>query len=214
VAGATPASASIANGGNTNDDSPVFRFTLSSALGAGESLSVRRAGVPVSVTLSSCGTNCFTFPAPTGLTVVTDVTLAGGATLPAYTTAAFQSLGSASFTVRVVDLAGNESAATPAYSVNVGYFPCDQNRANTTYNAVNSYCSISFASCTVDANCAGGGGVCVHPNHTTISTAAASATTCNSCHTTGPNPPLTGTPAGFWVAVPSLTPAYWCRRPN
>jgi hypothetical protein len=155
----------------------------------------------VSVSLSAvsfigCGfvANCFEFAAPTGLTIadVADAPPANGGVN------AFQSAGPAvSFTVRVVDQAGNESSPSAGYSVNVGYFLCHQARADTTYNALHP---------------------AVPPdNHpVTISQAASPATRCSSCHTVAAGHPAnpTGTPAGHFIAVPAGTPTYWCRRPG
>jgi hypothetical protein len=201
VAGAVPADAFIANGGQTNDSTPVYRFHLSAAVGSGESVQVRRSSSTVAVTLTpvsfvSCGfLNCFEFEAPTALTIATDIN--DPADPPANSGVnAFQSVGTASFTIRVVDQAGNESGATSARSVNVGYFFCDQNRANATYNA-------AFPNTPPDN----------HP--VTISAAASPGTRCSSCHTVASGHPAspTGTPAGHFIAVPSSAPTYWCRRP-
>jgi Regulator of chromosome condensation (RCC1) repeat/Bacterial Ig-like domain len=188
VAGATPSSALILNGGNTNDSTPIVRVTLGSGLAAGEFVSFRRGTTQVATSsAASCGANCYEAPADSAVAIVTNLAN-GNTSLPASSGGTgFQTIGAASYSVRVVDAAGFESSA-PTYSVNVGYFLCDQTRANTTYGGT----------------------------HTTLSAAAAPATRCSDCHAVGPNHPAspTGTPAGFFVAVPSTTAAYWCRRPS
>ncbi|MFT3914154.1 MAG: hypothetical protein QM704_08545 [Anaeromyxobacteraceae bacterium] len=196
-AGATnPASNLIANGGNTDDATPIFRFTLSGALGAGESISLRRGTTPLVVTPSNvCGANCYEASLDTGLTVVDTTSTA----LPAYNPAspALQPVSGSpvSFNIRVVDAAGNEGTATAAFTVNVGYFRCDQARADAAYLAVNGI------------------------NHSTISFAGNTLASCIGCHAqpTAPGHPVGGaTPAGFFVAVPATPSAverYWCGRP-
>jgi hypothetical protein len=202
VAGATPPDDQVANGGQTNDPTPVYRFGLNQALGSGESVQVLRAGSPVSVSLSTlantaCGAGfaaCYEFSAPTGLVISTD--LVNETNLPAPAVgSAFQSVGTASFTIRVVDLAGNTSVASAARSVNVGYFPCSQQRAQATYAAAGNVGS-----------------------HITLSAGQNPAQRCTSCHSNvSPNDPANlslGTPAGNFVAVPMTTAQYWCRRPG
>jgi hypothetical protein len=192
VAGAIPADNLILNGGTTfnsgqtHDSTPIYRFSLSAAPGAGESIEIRRGSTVVSPTLTSCGANCYEFPAPTGLSVSTAFDAAGAAALPSPSGTGFQSVGTAAISVRVVDTAGNESGAS-SFTVNVGYFDCHQNRANTTIGGT----------------------------HTTISRAAAPTTRCSDCHQrVQPDTAAgTGTAAGAFIAVPSSVPTYWCRRP-
>ena len=204
VAGATnPPSNLISNGGNTDDATPIFRFTLSASLGAAESISLRRGTTALAATPSNvCGANCYEASLDTGLVVLDTTSTA----LPAYNPAspALQPVSGSpvNFTIRVVDTAGNEGAATAAYTVNVGYFRCDQARADATYAAVNpgfSHPIISRAQ--YDLGNINASGSCV------------------GCHFSpqAPNHPASGgTPAGFFVAVPvgpALPEHYWCGRP-
>ena len=185
LAGAVPANNLIAAGGNTNDTSPTFRFTLSPALGSGEAVSIRRGATVLAPTLTGCGANCWEFDAPTGVVLWTNMFDASGLPLYAPSSPPLQSATNVTFTLRVVDLAGNESPVATR-SMNVGYFRCDQVRANTAY--------------------------ALHPN-SVLSASANPGGTCTGCHVTGPNHPAGGTPSGFFVAVPSAAPTYWCGRP-
>jgi len=200
VAGAVPANNLISNAGNTNDSTPVLRVTLSGPLGAGEFVSFRRGGTEVAaVTVANCGANCYEAAVNSAVSITTSVV--DGTSMPASIGGAgFQTVGTVSFTARVEDAAGLESAATAAYSVNVGYFLCHQNRADTTYNLANPP--------------APGDPPFNHP--VAISAAASPATRCSSCHNVAAGHPAnpTGTPAGHFIAVPSSAPTYWCRRPS
>ena len=188
------------NFGQTSDASPIYRFTLSAGLGSGESIVVRRGTTTVAVSLSQpgCGVNCYEFSAPTATTIVTNVTSIGAALLPAPSGSTFQSVGTAAISVQVVDSAGNESASVASLTVNVGYFPCSQQRADATHQALwNS------------------------PHPVAISRAVGTTVRCSSCHLVQPadpaipNPPtsIPPTPAGNFVGVPSGTATYWCKRP-
>ena len=186
VAGATtPPSANISNGGTTNDASPRIGVPLNSALGVGEFLRVKRNGVAVTIVSSvSCGTNCFLLevPAPVALTTNDSGSLSllvpGTAGLP--TTAPV-------YSVVVVDAAGNEGAASAAFSIAFNYFVCDFVRADATHRAVVG-AQFPHAAWTPALNCAG-------------------------CHTSGQANQQVATPSGTMLAVPVTTPAYWCRRP-
>jgi hypothetical protein len=190
VTGAVPNGNGIASGGRTNDNSPTLRIPLNSALGSGETLRIKRNGVTViSSTLgTSCGSNCFLVDLPSTETLTNNE---GGValSLTAPSTAGLPTAARA-YTVVVVDLAGNESAASAAFNISFGYHDCDLARANATYGAYN--------------------GGAAHPAWTGL--------TCSSCHTA--SSATAPTPAGTMVAVPAgisfptaPTTSYWCRRP-
>jgi Bacterial Ig-like domain/Regulator of chromosome condensation (RCC1) repeat len=201
VAGAVPLDASIANGSNTNDATPVFRIALNAVLGSGESIEVQRGTVTVPVSLTqitttACGAGaaaCYEFPAPTAVTVSTNMGSTTGLPAPG-TPGTFQTMGSATFTARVIDQAQNTGPASAGYAVNVGYFLCSQQRASAAASAA--------------------------PNpitHPTIGAGQNPAQRCSSCHSlVSPADPAVGggTAAGNFVAVPVTNPLYWCRRPS
>ena len=154
VSGATtPASGLISSGGSTNDNSPRLSFTLSAALASDEFLRVKRNGTTVSIVSQvSCGTNCFRLEVPATVTLTNNES--GSLSLTAPATGGLPTAAQ-SYTVVVVDGAGNEGTASAAFSIAFNYFACDNVRANATY----------FAAFAVN-----------HPSWTNLN--------CNSCHTT------------------------------
>ena len=128
VTGANPTGNTISSGGTSNDSLPTFRVQLSSALGSGESLRIRRNGTEISaVSTSSCGANCFLVNALAPITLTSPPTAATGS-VPTATQG---------YTFSVVDAAGNEGTATSAFNIVFNYFSCDLVRANATYLAAN-----------------------------------------------------------------------------
>jgi hypothetical protein len=97
------------------------------------------------------------------------------------------------YTARVIDSAGNigpDGSLTASFN----YFTCDQVRANTTF---------------------GQGFPPPPPAHVAISFANNRTLRCENCHRTSPVTPTgQGTAAGTFVAVPSTSASYWCRRPS
>ncbi len=184
VTGATPPSSAIADGGRSNDNSPRLRVQLGGATGS-DVLRVRRGGAIVSFTnAGSCGTNCFLLDVPSPVSLLNNE--GGGTIANTPTPGSNPTTTNASFTVTLVDLAGNESTTSAAntYAVAFGYFDCDITRANATYNAVNGVTS-------------------GHPSWTGL--------TCSSCHTASST--ASPTPSGTTVRVALSSPTYWCRRP-
>ena len=121
-----PTGNTISSGGTSNDSLPTFRVQLSSALGSGESLRIRRNGTEISaVSTSSCGANCFLVNALAPITLTSPPTAATGS-VPTATQG---------YTFSVVDAAGNEGTATSAFNIVFNYFSCDLVRANATYLA-------------------------------------------------------------------------------
>jgi hypothetical protein len=190
VTGATPPSSTIADGGRSNDNSPRLRVQLGGATGS-DVLRVRRGGAIVSFTnAGSCGTNCFLLDVPSPVSLLNNE--GGGAIANAPTPGSNPATTNASFTVTLVDLAGNESATSAAntYAVAFGYFDCDFTRANTTHTAFQGVAHQAWAS---TLNCA-------------------------SCHTSSQANQSAATPAGSMLRVPASftnppVSSYWCRRP-
>ena len=163
--------------GQTNEPSPGLRVQLSAQLGSGESLLILRNGALVSMLsgpVNDFGTSCYR------------VRVASGFSIPYQSGSPNLSnpIGSASYTARVQDAAGN-FAASASFSITFNYFTCDIARANATYAAANGGAS----------HTAWAGARCAGRHNATFTTAAVA------------------TPAGTLVAVPSTTPSYWCRRP-
>ncbi|MDH5539558.1 MAG: Ig-like domain-containing protein, partial [Rhizobacter sp.] len=124
VAGGTPADNTIVT--RTDDDTPVLRFTLSAALGAGETLSLARNGQSISPVLTACPgiSNCLQFTdTSTGVSVpgpeLWPNTLPTSVSLPVGVT----------YNARVVDSVGNLGPAATTKAFNFDYFACDQVRA-------------------------------------------------------------------------------------
>lgn len=185
VSGATPPNSTIADGGRSNDNTPRLRVQLGAGIGT-DTLRVRRGGTIVTFTgAGSCGTNCFLLDVPSPVSLLNNE--GGGVIGATPVPGSNPTTTNATFTVTLVDLAGNESATSAAntYVVAFGYFDCDLTRANATYNAVNGVTS-------------------GHP--------AWAGLTCSSCHVA--SSVTSPTPAGTMVRVPlTATPSYWCRRP-
>jgi hypothetical protein len=184
VSGATPPNSTIADGGRSNDNSPRLRVQLGAAAGS-DVLRVRRGGTIVSFTSAgSCGTNCFLLDVPSPVALLNNE--GGGTIASSPVPGSNPGTTNASFTVTLVDPAGNESAIAAAntYDFAFGYFDCNLTRANTTYNAVV-------------------GVTTGHPSWTGL--------TCTSCHTA--SSATSPTPSGTMVRVASSSPTYWCRRP-
>ncbi len=120
VTGASaPSSGVISTGGTTNDAAPTLRVQLSGALGA-DSLRIRRGGnIVIAVSTSSCGANCFLVRVPAPIALPAPATLPNGAVPTA----------AQAYTFTVVDSAGNENTATPAFNIVFNYFNCDFARA-------------------------------------------------------------------------------------
>lgn len=172
-----PINGVIPASGQTNEPSPGLRVQLSAQLGSGESLLILRNGVLVSLLsgpVNDFGTSCYR------------VRVASGFSIPYQSGSPNLSnpIGSASYTARVQDAAGN-FAASASFSITFNYFTCDIARANATYAAANGGAS----------HTAWAGARCAGCHNATFTTAAVA------------------TPAGTLVAVPSTTPSYWCRRP-
>lgn len=189
VTGAVPNGNTIASGGRTNDNSPTLRIPLNSALGAGETLRIKRGGATVvSSTLgSSCGSNCFLVSLPSPVTLTNNEF--GSLSLTPPSSAGLPTAQQA-YTVVVVDQAGNEGAPSAAFNISFGYHDCDLARANATHRTFNA-----------------------GADHTSWTGA-----TCSSCHTqnNSTTPTTAGTlvavPAG--ISFPSApSTSYWCRRP-
>ena len=164
--------------GQTNEPSPGLRVQLSAPLGTGESLIILRNGVQVSLLggpVNDCGTNCYRVRVASGFSIPDATTSSPNLSNP---------IGSASYTARVQDAAGN-FAASAAFSITFNYFTCDIARANATHLAMTS----------PPAN---------HP--------AWAGLRCAGCHV-ATNTAVGATPAGTLLAVPKTTPTYWCRRP-
>ena len=171
-----PVNFTIPASGQTNEPSPGLRVQLSAPLGSGESLLILRDGVQVSLLggpSNDCGTNCYR------------VRVASGFSIPDHTGTPNPSnpIGSATYTARVQDAAGN-FAASAGFSITFNYFTCDIARANATYVAANPGFN--------------------HP--------AWAGLRCAGCHA-ATNTAAGATPAGTLVTVPDTTPSYWCRRP-
>lgn len=133
---ATPASSSIAAGGSTNDSTPTVRVTLSSALGSGESLVVRRVlnggtateiSPPVLLTIS-CGALCFEFTESSAVVSIPVPTTTPNSGLPGG--------GALQYRVSVRDAALNETLTPGTFSLSFDYFTCNQVRANDTYRRI------------------------------------------------------------------------------
>ena len=128
VAGAVPASNSIAAGGTTNDPRPTMQVTLSGALASGESLVIRRVlnGVTtvISPTVSSCGTNCYQFREAADVVSIPVPATAPNSALPGS--------GAAQYRVSVRDAALNETVSPGTFSFTFDYFTCNQARATNT----------------------------------------------------------------------------------
>ena len=183
---ATPANSSIAAGGTTNDPTPTIRVTLSSALGAGETLVIRRVlngvtNVPTVTFGPSCGANCFEFTESSNVVSIPVPTATPNTGLPA--------AGAAQYRVSVRDAALNETVTPGTFSLTFDYFTCNQVRANDTYRRVVSATGFHQDISNTAVNCAG-------------------------CHasifTFTPPPPA---PSVTYVGVPRTSPTYWCRRP-
>jgi hypothetical protein len=135
VTGAVPPNGTISNGGTTNDNSPRLNVQLSAALGAGESLRIKRSGINVTYTsIGSCGANCFIIDVPSPVTLTNNE--GGGAVINTIPTAT--SGTSAAYTAVVVDALSREGAVSAAFNITFNYFGCDLTRANVTYAAANS----------------------------------------------------------------------------
>ena len=152
---ATPANSSIADGGTTNDPTPTIRVTLSSALGSGETLVIRRVlnGGTTTPTVTfgpSCGNNCFEFTESSKVVLIpvpTDSPNTPNAGLPV--------AGAAQYRVSVRDAASNETVTPGTFSFTFNYFTCNQVRANDTYRRVVSPTGFHQDVTNSAVNCAG-----------------------------------------------------------
>ncbi len=189
------ASADSVLGSTSSDPRPrlVVYFTggapLASATGttAAESLVFTRNGVGFSPTVTPCPAgslpNTYCFLDTTQSSTLVTVVAYNGVTVTNTPSTAGLPAGPVTYTVKVVDAAGNQQASATAMSptLTTDYVVCSQARATA--------------------------GTAAHVN---ISQAAGTAPNCNGCHK-GPNTGSTAT--GALVPAPQVTPEYWCRRP-
>jgi hypothetical protein len=197
---ANPNGSGIADGARTNDNTPTLRVVLALAngdLGSGESLRVRQgASIVVPTSITSCGTRCYDLVLPSQATITNNA--GGGAVSTAVDTAGLPT-ASRTFTVEVLDVAGNVSAAAITHAMSFGYLDCDFARADATHRSATTEAGAPFTPNTP------------HPTWTDA--------TCSNCHTAtsaaGPTPvgTLVRVPAGITGTPAVRTPSYWCRRP-
>ena len=173
---ALPVNFVIPASGQTNDPNPVLVVQLAAPLGS-DILVILRNGVEISRNtnlVSDTCTNCYRVLAASGFSIPAPATTPNTASHP---------IGSATYTARIEDAAGN-FVASSGFSVTFAYFDCDIARANATYGAFNAGAA--------------------HP--------AWSGSRCAGCHS-ATNTAVGATPAGTLVSVPRTTATYWCRRP-
>jgi hypothetical protein len=186
LSGAIPADNNIPAGGITNDPRPTVRVQLSAALASGETLVVRRVLNGSAVTdISPTQISC-------GANCIQFTEASDVVSIPVPATApnsALPGAGAIQYRVSVRDAALNETLNPGTFAFTFDYFTCSQARATATAAAA------PFPSV-----------------HTTISAGANPSANCTSCRGTVFVPG--GTPAGTFVAVPSTTATYWCRRPS
>ena len=175
-----PVNATIAASGQTNDPAPVLVVQLSAPLG-GDALVILRDGVEIARSTSPAGgscSNCYQMTATSGLSIPAPAASPNTSGPP---------IGSATFTARVEDAAGNFVAST-GFTITFRYFDCDPERAIATYQLL-------------------------HPTPPGGTHTSWTNTRCAGCHSSTVTTVGVPTPSGALVAVPVTTPSYWCRRP-